>query len=44
MEHNHDIKQEDKLQLDTLTKITDDKPEHEHSADDGHDHGGEESG
>ncbi len=43
MEHNHDIKQEDELQLDTLTKVTDNKPEHEHSADDGHDHGSEES-
>ena len=43
MEHNHDTKQEDELQLDNLTKITDDKSEHEHSADDGHDHGGEES-
>ena len=43
MEHNHDTKQEDELQLDNLTKITDDKSEHEHSADDGHDHGGVES-
>ena len=43
MEHNHDTKQENELQLDNLTKITDDKAEHEHSEDDGHDHGGEES-
>ncbi len=43
MEHNHDTKQANELQLDNLTKITDDKAEHEHSEDDGHDHGGEES-
>lgn len=38
MEHNHDIKQDDDLQLGNLTKITDDKSVHKHSADDGHDH------
>jgi len=38
MEHNHDIKQQDDLQLDSLTKITDDKSEHKHGPDDGHDH------
>jgi Cd2+/Zn2+-exporting ATPase len=50
MEHNHDIKQEDDLQLDNLTKVTVDKSEHHHNASDGqdhehdeHDHGGEES-
>ena len=43
MEHNNDIKEKDELQLDNLTKITNDKAEHEHSADDGHDHGSEES-
>jgi hypothetical protein len=35
MEHNHDKKQEDDLQLDNLTKITDDKSEHKHSEEDG---------
>ena len=43
MEHNHVTKQEDELQLNNLTKITDDKSEQGHSADDGHDHGAEES-
>ena len=43
MEHNHDIKPDDELQLNNFTKITDNKSEHEHSEDDGHDHGGEES-
>lgn len=43
MEHNHDIKQTKDLQLDTLTKITDNKSEHEHTDDDGHNHGSEES-
>ena len=38
MEHNHDIKQDDDLQLDNLTKITDKKSEHKHTADDNHDH------
>ena len=43
MEHNHDIKQEGDLQLDNLTKVTDNKSEHEHTDADGHDHGSEES-
>ena len=38
MEHNQDIKQEDDLQLDTLTKVTSIKPENKHSADDDHHH------
>jgi len=38
MAHNHDIKQQDDLQLDSLTKITDSKSEHKHTANDGHDH------
>ena len=38
MEHNHDIKQEDDLQLDNLTKIADDKSEHKHIEEDGHEH------
>ena len=38
MEHNHDIKQEDDLQLDNLSKITDYKSKHKHSEEDGHDH------
>jgi Cd2+/Zn2+-exporting ATPase len=53
MAHNQDIKQNDDLQLDNLTKITDDKSapkhsandghDHEHDEEDGHDHGGEAS-
>lgn len=44
MEHNHDIKQEDDLQLDNLTKVTDKKSEHKHTAGDGNDHAHEEEG
>ena len=45
MEHNHNQKQDNDLQLDQLEKITDNKEEHEHSGDDGHDHehGGDEA-
>jgi Cd2+/Zn2+-exporting ATPase len=43
MEHNQDIKQTEDLQLDTPTKVTDNKSEHEHTDDDGHNHGSEES-
>lgn len=38
MEHNHDIKQDDDLQLDNVTKITDKKSEHVHHDHDSHDH------
>src|SRR4051812_2405451 len=44
MEHNHDIKQEDNLQLDQLEKVIDNHTEHEHSENDGHDHGEEDEG
>lgn len=44
MEHNHNTEQAKDLQLDQLEKITDNKEEHQHSADDGHDHGAEEAG
>ncbi len=38
MKHNHDLKQEDDLQLDNLTKITNKKSQRKHIAGDGHDH------
>ncbi|TKK66320.1 cadmium-translocating P-type ATPase [Ilyomonas limi] len=39
MEHNHKNEQAEDLQLDELEKVTDNSEEHEHSEDDGHDHG-----
>ncbi|WP_207493173.1 heavy metal translocating P-type ATPase [Aridibaculum aurantiacum] len=44
MEHNHNNEQAKDLQLDQLEKITDKNEEHQHSADDGHNHGAEEPG
>lgn len=44
MEHNHNVEQAKDLELDQLEKITDKSEEHEHSEDDGHDHGEEEAG
>ena len=43
MENNHKKKAKD-LQLDQLEKITDNNKEHQHSDDDGHDHGAEAPG
>ena len=39
MEHNHNVEQAKDLQSEQLEKITDNTEEHEHSANDGHDHG-----
>lgn len=44
MEHNHKEEQAKDLQLDQLEKMTDNNAEHQHSDDDGHDHGKEEAG
>lgn len=44
MEHNHNQKQDKDLQLDQLEKLIDSNEEHQHSADDGHNHGAEEAG
>lgn len=44
MEHNHEIKTGDDLHLNEIEKITDQKEAPEHTDDDGHDHGAEESG
>jgi Cd2+/Zn2+-exporting ATPase len=38
MKHNHEGKQDTDLQLDELTKLTDKKPAHVHTKDDGHNH------
>ncbi len=39
MEHNHNTKQADELQLQVPANPNTSKPKHEHSEDDGHDHG-----
>ncbi len=44
MEHNHNNEQAKGLQLDQLEKITDSNKENQHIADDGHNHGAEETG
>lgn len=44
MEHNHNVEQAKDLQLDQLEKISNNSEEHQHTEDDGHDHGAEEAG
>ena len=44
MEHNQKSEQANKLQLDQLEKIKDNNEVHQHTADDGHNHGAEEQG
>jgi Cd2+/Zn2+-exporting ATPase len=44
MEQNHNVEQAKDLQLDQLEKISNNSEEHQHTEDDGHDHGAEEAG
>lgn len=44
MEHNHNVEQAEGLQLDELEKTGNNSEEHQHTEDDGHDHGAEEAG